>query len=52
MVTCLMSQVVATVVGQMVTAGVLAHNKTVYSALHHCLVVVNQHVKRSERDGL
>lgn len=52
MVTCLMSQVVTTVVGQMVTEGVLAHEKTVHSALHHCLVVVNQRVKRSERDGL
>ncbi len=49
---CLMSQVVATIVGRMVAAGVLAHEKTVYSALHHCLVVVNQRVKRSERDGL
>jgi hypothetical protein len=47
-----MSQVVATIVGRMVAAGVLAHEKTVYSALNHCLVVVNQRVKRSERDGL
>ena len=49
---CLMSQVVATIVGRMVAAGVLAHEKTVYCALHHCLVVVNQRVKGSERDGL
>ena len=37
---------------QVRAAGVLAHEKTVYSALHHCLVVVNQRVKRSKRDGL
>ena len=52
MVTCLMSQVVAPVVGQMVAARVLAHEKTVCSALHHYPVVFNQRVKRSERDGL
>ena len=42
---------VATVVGQVVAARVLTHEKTVSSALHHCLVVIKQRVKRLQRDG-
>jgi hypothetical protein len=52
MVTCLMSQAVATVVGQMVATRILAREKTVSSVLHHCLVVINQRIKRPQRDGL
>ena len=45
-VTCSTSQVVAAIVGQMVAERGLAHEKTVCSPFHHCLVVIKQRVKR------
>jgi hypothetical protein len=44
-------QVLTTVVGQVAAERVFAHKKTVCSACDHCLFVLKQRVKGSQRDG-